>query len=275
LEAKIWPLAVRVAYPAETGMTDEITMRARLQNVAAYRELCRAVRKSGRENVVYALVMLGLAYFIHTQGGAPPFLVILYFALAAGEMLVGLFKWLVPSAEGLILDGLVLLTFAVFNLGMAYLQLQNGGGVSPVGVFFGLFMLMGAINRFKYYGQLRKLFADRPAPEHVAWFDDLVLEIKAADPHTDPLAIDLPTRPHWKAKLLGSIAFFVSNAGAVWLIGPDDFALKREKADHGTGYRKAILSIGSERFPEFEIDDASWANYQKWMVSHRPPQPPA
>jgi hypothetical protein len=256
-------------------MTDEITMRARLQNVAAYRELCRSVRKSGRENVVFALVMLGFAYFIHAQAGGLPWVVLLYAGLAAGELLVGLFKWLAPSAEGLILDGLVLLTFAGLNFGRAYIAWQNGWGVSPVSVFFGLFMLMGAINRFKYYGQLRKLFAERPAPEHVAWFDDLVHEIQTADPHTDPLAIDLPTRPHWRAKLLGSIAFFVSDAGAVWLIGPEDFRLKREKTDHGTGHRRAVLSIGSERFPEFDIDDASWANYQNWMASRSEPQQPA
>jgi hypothetical protein len=256
-------------------MSDELTMRARLQNVAAYRELCRSVRKSGRENVFFALVMFALAYFVHTQGRGPQFVAVLYFALAAGELLVGLFKWLVPSAEGLILDGLVLLTFAGLNFARAYQEFQRVGQPDAVSIFFGLFMLMGAINRFKYYGQLRVLFAERPAPEHVAWFDDLVLEIKAADPHTDRAALDLPTRPRWKAKLLGGIAFFVSDAGAVWLIGPDDFSLRREKTDHGTGHRRAILSIGGERFPEFDIDDASWANYQNWMASQAAPQQPA
>ncbi len=247
-------------------MSDEITMRMRLQNVAAYRELCKAVQRSGRENVVYAVVMLGLAYFVFTTG-APLLFVLLYAGLALGELFVGLFKWVAPSAECLALDGVVLLVFAAFNLGWVYLAFQNGRGINPIAVFFGLYMLLGASNRFRYYSQLRKLFADRPAPEHIAWFDELVRDIQSADPQTDSLALDLPTRPRWRAKLLGGTAFLVASNGTVWLVGPEDFSLKREKADHGTGYRKALLSIGGEGYPAFEIDDASWVNYQNWMAS--------
>lgn len=252
-------------------MNDEVTMRARLQNVAAYRELRRSVQRSGRENVVFALVMLGLAYFMYSGGGpnAQNF-AILYAILAAGELFVGLIKWLLPAAECLILDGLVLLVFAAFNLGIAYLNWQNGRVPSPVGVFLGLYMLYAAFNRFKHYGQLRRLFAERPAREHIAWFDDLVYEIQGSDPHSDQSALDLPTDPHWKAKLLGDIAFFVSASGnAVWVVGPDEFTLKREKNDRGKGYRKALLSIHGEGYPEFDIDDVSWANYQRWMAAVR------
>ena len=174
--------------------------------------------------------MLGLAYFIHDQGGgqAQTFALI-YGVLALGELLVGLFKWLRPSAEGLIFDGLVLLVFAALNLGIEYMRFQRFGRPEPVFVFLGLFMLFGAINRFRYYGQLRKLFAERPAPEHIAWFDDLVREIQVADPLSDDQLLDLPTSPHWKAKLLGSTVFLVTANGQTALVlGPDDFALKRE-----------------------------------------------
>src|SRR4051794_1755280 len=93
-------------------MSDEVTMRARLQQVAAYRELCRSVRRSGRENVVYACLMFGFAYFVHTAGGAQSeIMVLLYGILGFGELLVGLYKWAFPSAEGLVLDALVLLAF--------------------------------------------------------------------------------------------------------------------------------------------------------------------
>ena len=95
--------------------------------VAAYRELCRSVQRSGRENVVFALLMLGFTYFIHTTG-APPLFVLVFAGLAVGELLVGLFKWMVPSAEGLILDGIVLLVFAAFNLLIAYQRFQCRGG---------------------------------------------------------------------------------------------------------------------------------------------------
>src|SRR5690349_12993121 len=112
-------------------MTDEFEMRARLQNVAAYRELRRSVQKSGRENVFFALVMLALAYFVHSNGGGDA-IALLYGILAAGELFVGLFKWLVPTAEGLILDGIVLLVFAALNAGRAYLIFRDGGGIDSI-----------------------------------------------------------------------------------------------------------------------------------------------
>jgi hypothetical protein len=251
-------------------MSDEFTMRLRLQQVAAYRELRRSVQRSGRENVVFALVMLGIAYFIYSNGGpAGRASAVLFGVLAVGELCVGVFKWLVPTAEGLILDALVLFTFAALNGWIAYNQAQRPGGQpSPVTIFFGLFMLYSAVNKLKAYGQLRRLFAERPDPEHIAWFDDLVREIQTADPISDRLVLDLPTKPHWKAKLLGTTAFFVTATGnTVWIAGAEEFVLRREKADRGTGYRKALLSIHGQGFPEFDLDDSSWDNYAKWAAA--------
>jgi hypothetical protein len=258
-------------------MSDAFEMRLRLQQVAAYRELCRGVRRSGRENVVFACVMMFLAYLASQgPGGARPFVIALYAVLVGGELLVGLFKWLFPSAEGILLDGVVLLIFAAFNLGLQYWALQNGGRLDPVIIFLGLFMLMGAVGRFKSYGQLRRLFAERPSAEHMAWFDELVHEIRAADPQADELALDLATRPHWKVKLFGTTVFFVSARGsAVWVAGPDDFEILREKADRGTGRRRALLRVHGRSYPEFEIADASWSNYQKWRAANPLPQSPS
>jgi hypothetical protein len=252
-------------------MSDEDTMRVRLQHVAAYRELCRSVKRSGRENVVFALIMLGLAYYTFQPNAAGIVAIIfyLYAGLALAEFAVGLFKVLVPRAEGVLLDALILLLFAGWNLGWQGLGLWAGRGVqAPWILILGLYMLFGAFGRFRYYGHLRRLFAERPDPEHMAWFDDLVREIQVSDPHSDSLALDLPTRPHWKAKLLGGTVFFVATDGnAVWVAGASDFTLRREKTERGHGYRKAMLSIHGESFPEFDLDDVSWANYTKWMTT--------
>src|SRR3954470_17583574 len=113
-------------------MSDDATMRARLQTVAAYRELRRSVARGGRENVVFALVMLGLAYFMYSAGGPNQDVAVLYAVLACGELLVGLFKWLAPSAEGLILDALVLLVFAGVNFWLQYAQFRRGWQPNPV-----------------------------------------------------------------------------------------------------------------------------------------------
>ncbi len=253
-------------------MSDDFAMRARLQQVAAYRELCRGVRRSGRGNVTFALLMLFLAYLAYQNGAGGPQLIILGI-LVVGELLAGLFKWLVPSAEGLLLDALVILAFAAYNLGLQYLRFRKGIPLDPVIILIGLFLLMGAIERFKSYGRLRMLFAERPSSEHIAWFNELASEIRASDPDTDELALDLPTKPHWKVKLLGTTAFFVGvRDESVWIAGPEDFELLREKTDHGTKQRKAILRIHSVPYPEFSITDTTWANYQKWRAVNPFPQ---
>jgi hypothetical protein len=249
-------------------MSDQFEMRARLQQVAAYRELCRGVRRSGRENVFFSLLMLLLTYFAY-ENGAPILFLVVYGGLALGELLVGVYKSLAPSAEGILLDGIVLLLFVAFNGWAEFVQFRGPRGPSPVVVLLVLLMLAGAIGRFKVYGRLRQLFAERPTAEHMAWFDELEHEIRSSDAESDELVLDLPTGPHWKAKLLGTTVFFVALRGAgVWIAGPEDFELLREKADHGTGRRKALLRIHGVPYPEFQITDATWANYQKWRAAN-------
>jgi hypothetical protein len=250
--------------------TDDVAMRLQLQRVAAYRELCRGVRRSGRGNIIFASFMLLIGYLIYESAGpaALPQLIIVGI-LVGGELLVGLYKWVAPSAEGILLDGVVLLVFVGYYLVAEYIRFQNNVPPSAVSILLGLIMLMNAIERFRVYGQLRRLFAERPSAEHMAWFDGLVEEIRAADPQGDELALDLPTGPHWKAKLLGTTAFFVGmRDGAVWIAGPDDFELLREKADRGTGRRKALLRFHDMAYPEFEITDSTWANYQRWRAAN-------
>jgi hypothetical protein len=258
-------------------MTDDSLMRSRLQQVAAYRHLRRAVRRTGRENVVFALVMLGLAHFVFGLGAGGPVnqLVLVYVGLAVGELAVGLFKTVFPSAEGVLLDAVILLLFAGFNLGIQAHWLQNNKPLSPVAIFLGLFMLSASFGQFRRYQQLRKLFAERPTADQVAWFDDLVREIRTADPELDDQAIDLPTRPHWKAKLLGTTAFLATVHGeTVGVAGPGEFEIVREAKDAGTGRRKAYLRVYDQEYPPFDITDTSWANYEKWLKANAalPPQ---
>jgi hypothetical protein len=250
--------------------TDDVAMRTQLQKVAAYRELCRGVRRSGRGNVLFAGLMLFVGYLIYEDAG-PRVLpqLILMGVLVTAVLAAGLYKWLSPSAEGVLLDSVVILVFAGYNLVRQFVQFQAGFRIDPVIILLGLLMLSTAVERFAAYRRLRREFAERPSAEHIAWFDDLVREIRAADPQADELALDLPTGPHWKAKLLGTTAFFVGlRDGAVWIAGPDDFEILREKTDRGTGRRRAVLRVHDLPYPEFEVADATWANYAKWRAAN-------
>ena len=249
-------------------MVDDAMMRYMLQRVLAYRELCRAVRSSGRSNVFFAALFFYFAYTLNGAGAG--LVVIVYGALAAAEIGVGLFKWVFPSAEGILLDAILLFGFAGLNLTLNALAFAAGLQPNQIGLLLGVLLLVSSIRRFKNYLDLRKAFADRPTSDQMRWFDDLIYEIKHADPATDDLALDLPTRPHWKAKLLGTTAFFVlKNGTEVIVAGPWDFALISTPSRDGPDARRVRLQINDRSYKPFEIDEASLANYSKWIAEHQ------
>ncbi len=255
-------------------MSDDISMRFQLQRVAYYRELCRGVRRSGRHNVLLALLMLFIAYstFAVQRGAMEQLFALVYIALALGELAVGLYKLFFPSAEGILLDGIVLMVFAGFVIARQGIVMKLGGQPMTLMVFLGLYMLWGSVGRFKAYRSLRQIFAEqRPTADQIAWFDDLAREIRQADPETDDQAIDLPTKPHWKAKLLGTTAFFVAvKTDAVLIAGPEDFGVEPAGKNRRDGSLRVALYIYGVDYPEFEIDAASWDNYRKWTAAHKP-----
>ncbi|MBN9519592.1 hypothetical protein J0H58_13890 [bacterium] len=250
-------------------MSDDAVMRAELQRVAAYRELCAGVRRSGRHNAVFAGLMLALAVFVAAEARQVGLVTVYIFGLLAlAELLIGLYKWLAPSAEGVLLDAVVLLAFGGWNLARNVLIMQAGGQVQGLSIFIGLFLVWGAVGRFRAYGQLRRLFADRPTHEQIAWFDDLAAEIRRSDPEADPTALDLPTRPHWKAKLLGSTAFLVTVKGdSAVVAGPWDIEIVPQNKSGRRGVRSVLRLYGQE-FPAFEIDGASAENYRAWAAAN-------
>jgi hypothetical protein len=245
-------------------MTDDAMMRARLQQVLAYRQLQAAVRAGATHTIVNAVIWMALTFMIFQGVGPQPYL-IAYFGLAVGELLVGFWKKLWPTLEAILVDGLVAAAFGLTILGRQAFAWQAGLMINPVSIFLGVWVLYSAFNSFRAYGRLREAFPSRPAADVIAWFDDLIYEIRHSDPTSDPLALDLPTRPHWKAKLLGTTAFFVSmNGGEVLVVGPWDFGLVPE--DDGAGNRPRVeLHIMHRAFKPFIIDDASWANYRRWL----------
>ena len=253
-------------------MTDDFIMRFRLQQVLAYRELCRHIRSSGRGNILFAGLMLALAYYTFQPKaqGLIAIVSFLYVGLAFAELAVGLFKWLFPSAEGVLFDAILQLIFALWNLGwQAFVFFVVGQNPNTIFVILGVLMLTGAFRRFKNYLDLRKAFADRPSSDQIRWFDDLVYEIHHADPTTDDQALDLPSKPPWKAKLLGTTAFFVAKKGnEVVIAGPFDFDLVPEDHHDGESHVRVRLHLYDRASKPFDLDDASWANYRKWMASH-------
>ena len=249
-------------------MTDDDNMRFRLQQVLAYRQLQASVRSGASHTLMGGLVWLGLAALLFNNNFG---FVAAYIALGCAELAIGVWKRLWPSLEAVLADGLVLVGFGLFVLGRQLLAWQGiiFFPVNPISIFLGIWFLFSSRNSFKAYSTLRRAFPDRPSAEIVAWFDDLIYEIRHSDPGTDDQALDLPSKPPWKAKLLGTTAFFVSKKGnEVVIAGPFDFGLAPEDHHEGESHVRVRLHLYDRATKPFDLDDASWANYRKWMASH-------
>lgn len=250
-------------------MTDDDVLRLRLQRMAAYRQVRAAVRAGATHTLVNAALMFFLAFLVYKVLGPHPIL-FLHLGFGLAELAVGLWKKARPSAECVLMDGFVAGGFALSSLGRQALAWQGiiPGGVHPLGLFIGVWLLFDAVRAFRTYGELRRAFPERPTADQLAWFDDLVHEVRTADPEADPTALDLPTNPPWKGKLLGDTAFLAAARGdEVLVAGPDgiDLDVGPEGRD---GRRRAALRVYGHEFPEFVIDGASAANYERWRAEY-------
>ena len=240
-------------------------MRMTLARVAAYRKVCDHVRAGASGTMFTGALFLGFAYLNYSMIGR--FHPILYgqIILGVGELLVGLWKKFRPSPECVLLDGILISVYVASVAIRQYQRYQAIGSFDPVSIMFGVWFGFNALNTFRAYGQLRQLFVERPTAEHLAYVDGLVEEIRASNPSTESTALDLPTYPQLKVKLLGEIAFVVdTKSGELSLFGRDDFDIERIESSVRDKPPIGSLTVDGQELPEFTLSDANWANYTKW-----------
>jgi hypothetical protein len=237
-----------------------------LRQVAVYRDLRNSVRKKSTGNLIFGGIMLAVWYFgIPDPMKFGPFGLV-YLALAMLEFCVGLLNRLWPTAEGILLDGLVLLAFGLWNIArpaLIWLKVINGR-IDPVFALFGLFWLYQGVQTVRSYFQLRASLPARPTAAHLRWFDDLVKELRHADPRDDASALALPTDPFLTAKLLGDNAFFLDPNGHVIITARELVTLERVEADDPERPPRGYLSVEGAEYLPFKLSEANWSNYVAW-----------
>lgn len=246
---------------------DPRDVRVLLRNVGAYRLLRQQVRRKANWSLIFGLIMLAVWWMVFGQRGGKfddPFSLI-YLGLAVIEFVSGVVNKLFPSAEGVLIDGLVLFAFGGANVARAALIFQNRGNVDVFYAVFGAYWLFSGFNVMRSYAGLRRAFAVRPTPEHIRWFEGLMRDVRGADPEADPTALDLPTRPPVRGKLLGDNAFFL-HAGSDELIiaGRDEVEIERVPNKSPDREPVGYLVVHGQDFGGFPLDPDNWRNYAAW-----------
>lgn len=237
-----------------------------LRRVAAYRSLCESVRKGSTGALVLGGIMLAVWWFLL---GAVQFewYGIVYLVLASLEFGSGLLNRLFPSAEGVLLGAVVLLAFGLWNVVRYVLAWQKiilvPGGNEIIFAVLGAMWTLQGFRQVQNYLRIRREFAERPTGAQIRWFNDLLREIKFADPKVDAQAVFFDTRPSMTGKLLGDTAFFVEPGDQTIIVSRREVRLERE--DRGPDRPpRGHLTISGIDFAPFPLGTRTWENYVAW-----------
>ncbi len=251
---------------ADSPNIDE--MRATLARVSIYRRVCEGVRASSGHTLFNGCFFLGIAYLNYNMMGNKFHPVLLGpIIIGTCEILVGIWKRLKPSPECVLLDAILQAGFVLSIAIREYIWMQQFGGRQPstLSIVIGLWVAYDAYNTFTYYLQLRRLFVERPTAEHIAYVDDLSSEIEFSVPDNDPTALDIPSKPRLKAKLMGDIAFLLElEARELFLCSRRELDISRESRG---GQLFGTLTILQEEYAPFPLDAATWNNYANWKAA--------
>ena len=236
-----------------------------LQRITSYRQVCDGVRNSSNSSLIFGLIMAGLWYMSFGQRNDFGMFSIIYLGLASLELGVGLVNRLFPSAEGVLLDGFVLLAFGGANAARCLIIWQAGFSPPIISLVLGAYWIWTGAGHIRSYFQLLKVFSPRPTSEHMRWYGGLLSDIRRANPQEDPNALDLPTDPPLRALMLGGIAMFVEvGSQEILLIEREEVNMIPQELETSSGKRLATLQLGGLRLDSFTLDPDNWRNYSAW-----------
>jgi hypothetical protein len=238
------------------------------RQVAAYREILNHIRKSANGTLVWGCIIGALWIMAFNQINLPfhklPLFMYFHLLLAVSELTVGLWKKIAPSPFTFLLDALLLVGFAAVNGWRAYLQFKVNGSPNLFTAGICIYMCYLAYQQFQAWIQINRALIYRPTRTQLAQFNSLVKDVRKADPEADPNALDLRTRPGWRALLLGDIAFFVASTGTVVVAHKDEVDLESTRSDDS---KHAMLWLPGGQFGPFPLDPRNAANYLNWKAN--------
>jgi hypothetical protein len=238
-----------------------------LRQVAAYRGVCEQVRKKATGSLVFGCMMLAFWWFVYTQivpKEQSSVLSIISLSLAVLEIGVGLLNRFFPTAEGVLLDALVVLGFAASNAVRGYLMYKAKGKVDESFVIFGVLMLFQGLMMLRAYFAIVRGMRQRPTRAQLRWFADLLTDLRTADPKEDRRAVAFPSRPAVSGLLLADSAFFLTEGEEMIIVGRDEVELEAENHPDPTKNPRGYLTLAGNPLPPFALSRANWDNYAAW-----------
>jgi hypothetical protein len=237
--------------------------RAMLRNVSAYRAVLAQVRRSSYYSFFFGAFFLFLWWYLLPQKMQFGAFGLIYLGLGVLEFTVGLVNLVNPSLEGILFDGFVLMVFGAQSAARQLIE----GNPSPF-MLLSVYWVYSGFQRCRGYFQIRKAFPIRPTSANLRWFEDMIRDVRGADPAADPAALDLPCKPPIRAKLLGENVFLVaSGANDLIVLAAGEFALEILPPVNDSREHQGVLFLEGVAPKPFPLDEYNLANYLDWRKS--------
>jgi hypothetical protein len=243
-----------------------------LQKVAEYRRAKRILRAAGIGGIIFGLLALVIGVPLLEQNPINLILVLLGLVLL-GE---GIWNVALPTAEGVIVDGIALILVGLWNIFVSVLNVAAGATEGAHWGVVALFQIGYGIYRFTMYGRFYQAFQERPPAEDVKRLDDIVAKVMRSTYKNSADIINFQTRSFfkqqtWKGQLTGAAALFVDQLGHDVLIAPQDDVefVKQGKVLIGRTL-KVTFRIKDQTFNGL-ISPESFARYEQWKQGEEEP----
>jgi hypothetical protein len=240
-----------------------------LHQIAEYRRARKMLRTSGWGAIVFGIINVVIA--VYWLQFSPVNAILLLIALAL--LGVGIWEVVYPVAVAAIIDGIIVLTLALWNIFVTVINQAAGGPPQFHGIVFMVFMISWGVSRFVMYRRFAEGLQETPEPEAVQRLDKVVAKIKklksaeAGDIIGFRIAAKfMKPQQDFKGQLGENAAIFIDKNGHDVLVAHKDDVIIKVQGKVLLGKTlKASIRVAEHKL-EGTISPESYQRYVDWKT---------
>jgi hypothetical protein len=247
-----------------------------LQHAADYQVCVRNLRRSGIGDIIWGLVCCWMGYM------ALRFMSISLGLFGLGAILASVGMWLLinPSPIGVVIDGIVLLLLAAWNLLISAFIIYRSGRPNGLWIVIAISQVTWGIRHIKTYPRFATAAAMQPSVAAISWLRDLAKATLKAKAAKNTAIVQFTRRgwlayERWKGQLLPEVGVFVMTSGSFG--GKRDVLLASQDEAEILGQKKKMMSTRykvtvriRERTLKVQMPLDSLQKLREWLAMAEP-----
>lgn len=236
-----------------------------LRALSEYVAIFNGLKASAVGSIIFGLVAIGMGVGLAKENPLNAILAVL------GVLLLFEGFWLLamPSAGGLILDGIALLGLGAWNILITIANMAaSGGGGTPVFGVIGIFQIVLGVKSFIKFSSVSKISTEAPSKDKIKEFNRFVASIQKSKSTGENDIVEFTAGCPWKGRLMQKHGIFLKGGGqAVIFADRNEIEISEQgkkmfgkslKASFeicGTQYKGSISPEMLKKFQDWKISD--------------------